>query len=182
ANYLAASKFTAGEPWGVEIKLPEGFDYSLANSDEHHALAEWAAMGIGAARGELIGAYDPNMRGRILLPAGARGPAFLVFENFEAILKYNQSTAYGLAVSLLSERIAGSEQQIASSWPRDDRALSLSERQALQQALKDKGFDPGPVDGVIGAQTKRALRDWQRSENLPADGYASADTLMRLTS
>lgn len=182
ANYLAASKFRAGEPWGVEVRLPENFDYAMADVNERHALAEWAAMGVTAARGSLIGEYDPNLRGRVLLPAGARGPAFLVFENYEAILKYNNSTAYGLAVSLLAERIAGSEKEIAADWPRDDRALTLSERKALQQALKDHGFDPGPIDGVLGAQTRRALREWQKSRDLPADGYASADTLLRLTS
>ena len=182
ANYLAASKYRVGAPWGVEVFLPEGFDYALADADIRHALAEWAAMGVSAARGRLIGVLDPNLRGRIILPAGARGPAFLVFENFEAILKYNNSTAYALAVNLLAERIARNGPSLAASWPREDRALTLDERKALQQALKDKGFDPGPVDGIIGAQTKRALRDWQRSENLPADGYASADALMRLTS
>lgn len=182
ANYLAASKYRVGAPWGVEVFLPQGFDYALADADVRHALAEWAAMGVSATRGRLIGVLDPNLRGRIILPAGARGPAFLVFENFEAILKYNNSTAYALAVSLLADRIARDRPALAASWPREDRALTLDERKAVQQALKDKGFDPGPVDGIIGAQTRRALRDWQRSENLPADGYASADTLMRLTS
>ncbi|HBS32422.1 MAG TPA: lytic murein transglycosylase, partial [Parvularcula sp.] len=67
-------------------------------------------------------------------------------------------------------------------WPRTDRALSLDERKALQQALKDKGFDPGPIDGVVGAGTKRALKAWQKSEGLPADGYASLETLTRLSS
>lgn len=181
ANYLSASNYRAGYPWGVEIVLPQGFDYSLAEVDHRRALAEWAASGIDAARGELIGKYDPNLRARVLLPAGAKGPAFLVFENFEAILKYNNSTSYALAVGLLSERIAGSDAAIVAAWPREDRALTLSERMALQQALKDKGFDPGPIDGVIGAGTKRALRAWQRSQNLPADAYASAETLSLLT-
>ncbi|MEE2691135.1 MAG: lytic murein transglycosylase [Pseudomonadota bacterium] len=180
ANYLAASNYTAGAPWAVEVKLPTGFDYALADVEVKRALVEWASAGVEAARGELLDGRDPNLRGRIFLPAGARGPAFLVFGNFESILRYNNSTAYGLAVGLLSERIAGSDLGVAAAWPRDDRALTLSERMALQQALKDKGFDPGPVDGVIGAGTKRALRAWQRSEGLPADAYASASVLARL--
>lgn len=182
ANYLSASNYVAGYPWGVEVRLPGGFDYGEAEPGHYRALAEWASMGLDAARGELIGALDPNLRARIVLPAGARGPAFLVFQNFEAILKYNNSTAYALAVGLLSERIAGEERGVAAAWPRDDRALTLSERKALQQALLDNGFDPGPIDGVIGAGTRRALKDWQRSQQLPPDGYASADTLRRLTS
>jgi len=182
ANYLAVSRFRSGAPWGVEVALPDGFDYALADADTRKALAEWVGAGVHGRRINLIAELDPNQRGRIFLPAGARGPAFLVFENFEAILKYNRSTAYALAVGLLSDRLAGRDDPIVAEWPRTDRALSLSERMALQQALKDKGFDPGPVDGVIGAGTKRALKAWQRATGLPADGYASLDTLNRLTS
>jgi membrane-bound lytic murein transglycosylase B len=181
ANYLAASGYAAGAHWGAEVSLPEGFDHSLASTDAHRALAEWRAAGLKGARVELED-LDPNLRARVLLPAGARGPAFLVFPNFEAILKYNQSTSYALAVGLLSERIAGGEGGVLAPWPRQDRALTLEERKALQQALKDRGFDPGPVDGVIGRGTRRALRDWQRSQNLPADGHPTADMLARLTS
>lgn len=176
ANYLAASGYQSGQPWGFEVTLPEGFDYALADVDMRRAVVEWRSVGIGKALGDLA-ELDPNLRGRVLLPAGARGPAFLVFQNFEAILKYNNSTAYGLAIALLAESVAGVETPIVAPWPRDDRALTLSERKAVQQALKDKGFDPGPIDGVIGAGTKRALRAWQKSQGLPADGYASGATL-----
>jgi membrane-bound lytic murein transglycosylase B len=180
ANYLAASGYVANMAWGMEVRLPDGFDYTLADVDIRKALVEWRAAGVAPARGD-FSAQDPNLRGRIFLPAGARGPAFIVFQNFEAILKYNNSTAYGLAVALLSDRIDGRTEPLLAGWPREDRALTLSERKAVQQALKDKGFDPGPVDGVIGAGTKRALRAWQKAAGLPADGYASADTLARLS-
>jgi membrane-bound lytic murein transglycosylase B len=182
ANYLKASKFGADAPWGVEVKIPAGFDYGLADVDVKKPLVEWAAMGVLAQSGALTDRHDPNLRGRIMLPAGARGPAFLVFENFEAILKYNRSTSYALAVGMLARRLAGSEEGIVAAWPRDDRALSLAERMALQQALKDKGFDPGPVDGVIGAGTKKALKAWQKSAGEPEDGYASLAILEKLQS
>ncbi|MEO0399317.1 MAG: lytic murein transglycosylase [Pseudomonadota bacterium] len=181
ANYLSVSGYIVDAPWGVEITLPADFDYSEAAPKRKRALAEWAAAGVSGARGDLIGAYDPNMRGRIIVPAGAQGPAFLVFENFEAILKYNRSTSYGLAVGMLSDHVAGRPAGVVKDWPRSDRALALSERKALQQALADQGFNPGPPDGVIGANTKRALRDWQRANGHPADGYASADTLLKVT-
>lgn len=181
ANYLSVSGYRANEPWGVEVKLPADFDYALADSDIKKAVVEWAAGGVEAIRGpSLIERFDPNMRGRLIIPAGARGPAFIVFGNFGAILKYNRSTAYALAVSLLSEEIAGRSGAVVASWPRDDRPLTLEERKALQQALKDRGFDPGPVDGIIGAGTKRALRAWQKQAGLPADGYASATVLEAL--
>ncbi|MFQ5563025.1 MAG: lytic murein transglycosylase [Parvularculaceae bacterium] len=174
ANYLSASGYLQNDAWGLEVTLPVGFDYALADRSVRKPLAEWAASGVAAAAdGSLIGRFDPNARARVLLPAGADGPAFLTFENFEAILKYNRSTAYALAVALLSERIAGRAGKIAAAWPRGDRALTLAERKSLQQALKDRGYDPGPVDGVIGAGTKAALRRWQRDHGFPADGYAS---------
>lgn len=182
ANYLSASNYVHGARWGLEVALPEGFDYALADADVRKAVIEWAAAGVSARRLNLATDIDPNTRGRIFLPAGARGPAFLVFDNFEAILKYNRSTSYALAVGLLADRLAGRDEPIIAEWPRTDRALSLAERMALQQALKDKGFDPGPVDGVIGAGTKRAIKAWQKSEGLPQDGYASLDTLTRLSS
>lgn len=182
ANYLRASDYRAGAPWGFEVNLPDGFDYALADVDVSKAAIEWAGAGLSGVHRNLATDVDPNLRGRVLLPAGAKGPAFLVFENFEAILKYNRSTSYALAVGLLGEHLAGREKPIAAAWPRTDRALSLDERKTLQQALKDKGFDPGPIDGVIGAGTKRALKAWQKSAGVPADGYASLDTLTRLTS
>jgi membrane-bound lytic murein transglycosylase B len=163
------------------VRLPSGFDYALADSDIKKAVVEWGASGVETIRGaSLTERFDPNLRGRLIIPAGARGPAFITFGNFEAILKYNRSTSYALAVSLLSEEIAGRSGAIVAAWPRDDRPLSLEERKALQQALKDRGFDPGPVDGIVGAGTKRALRAWQAQSGLPADGYATATVLEAL--
>ena len=181
ANYLSRSRYRAGEPWGTEVRLPADFDYAQADGGVTKAVAEWTAAGVSGARGSLVETYDPNLRGQLIIPAGARGPAFMVFDNFEAILRYNRSTSYALAVGLLADRIDGGDAPLVQNWPREDRALSLSERKRLQESLKQKGFDPGPVDGVIGAGTKRALRDWQKSEGLPADGYASASVLLRLT-
>jgi membrane-bound lytic murein transglycosylase B len=180
ANYLAASGYAEGEAWGEEIRLPRDFDYALADVAVKKPVVEWAGLGAQGVRGDLLQKYDPNLRGRIILPAGAKGPAFLVFGNFEAILKYNRSTAYALAVSLLSEEVAGRVGRVAALWPREDRPLSLDERKSLQQALADRGYNPGPVDGIIGAGTRRALRAWQKEAGLPADGYASAAVLEAL--
>ncbi|MEO1252754.1 MAG: lytic murein transglycosylase [Pseudomonadota bacterium] len=180
ANYLAASGYGANAPWGVEVRLPGGFDYALADASRKKPVAEWASLGVKGVRGELFQIADPNLRGRLIVPAGARGPAFLVFANFEAILKYNRSTAYALAVALLSDAVADRGGQVVTLWPREDRPLSLEERKSLQQALAERGYDPGPVDGIIGAGTKRALRAWQRAAGRPADGYASAAILEAL--
>lgn len=178
ANYLSASGYRRNETWGVEVRLPEEFDFDLASAATLKPLVEWSALGLTDPGGAtLLGQYDPNMRGRLILPAGARGPAFLTFDNFNAILKYNRSTAYALAVGLLSDEIAGRSGRVAGSWPRGDRPLALAERKELQAALAARGYNPGPIDGIIGAGTKQALRAWQKDNGLPADGYASAALL-----
>ena len=164
----------------MEARLPSEFDYDIAGTSVKKPVVEWAALGIEAVRGDLLTDYDPNLRGRLILPAGARGPAFLVFENFEAILKYNRSTAYALAVSMLSDEIAGRNGRAAALWPREDRPLTLDERKALQRALADLGYNPGPIDGIVGAGTKSALKKWQKNTGRPADGYASAAVLEAL--
>ncbi len=183
ANYLSVSGYRQNEAWGAEAYLPVGFDYALADASIRKPLVEWAAMGLTQPTGaSLLQRFDPNMRSRLILPAGAHGPAFLVFDNFGAILKYNRSTAYALAVGLLSEEVAGRTGAIAALWPRENKPLALDQRKALQQALIDRGYNPGPVDGIIGAGTRRALRAWQKSAGLPADGYASMAALNALQS
>lgn len=181
ANYLSVSGFQNNQGWGVEAQLPGDFDYTLAGATTTKTLVEWYALGVTGPGGtSLLDGADPNARAKLRAPAGARGPAFLTFENFEAILKYNRSTAYALAVSLLSEAISDRDWKVANPWPRDDRPLAIAERKTLQQALSDSGYNPGPVDGIIGAGTRRALRAWQRDAGLPADGYASAAILEKL--
>ncbi|NEA60997.1 lytic murein transglycosylase, partial [Streptomyces sp. SID13666] len=106
----------------------------------------------------------------LLLPAGARGPAFLVLDNFRAILKYNNSSSYALAVSLLGDRFTGWG-FIAGSWPKEDLPLSRSERMELQNLLNSNGHEAGNADGIIGANTRKAIRNAQQGLGWPADGY-----------
>jgi len=115
----------------------------------------------------------------ILLPAGARGPAFLTGANFRTILRYNNSTSYALAVSLLAQRLADGP-GVQAPWPRDLAALSRSETRELQTLLNQRGFAAGTPDGMMGPATREGIRQYQRSAGLPADGYPSAALLQRL--
>jgi lytic murein transglycosylase len=176
ANYLAQSGWQADQPWGVEVRLPAGFDYGRADDAVRQSAAQWSAEGVST----IDGAPLPVMAdASILLPAGARGPAFLVGVNFRAILRYNNSTSYALAVGLLTQQLAGGP-PVRAPWPRDLAALSRSETMELQQALTQRGFASGQPDGVAGPATRAAVRAYQRSAGLPADGFPSADLLQRL--
>jgi membrane-bound lytic murein transglycosylase B len=115
-----------------------------------------------------------------LLPAGARGPAFLVGPNFRVILRYNNATSYALAVSMLAQRIAGGP-AVQAAWPRDLQGLTGSQLRELQTALNARGFDSGTPDGVMGPATQQGLRRYQSSVGLPADGYPTLELLRAIT-
>jgi len=176
ANFLARSGWQAGQAWGAEVRLPEGFDAARADDGVRQASAQWAGEGVQAADGSPL----PDLPdGAILLPAGVRGPAFLVGANFRTLLRYNNSNSYALAVSLLAQRIAGGP-GVQAAWPRDLQPLTRDQLKALQAALNDRGFGAGDVDGQVGPATRQALRAWQRSQGLPADGFPTLDQLTKL--
>lgn len=177
ANYLRASGWQSGQSWGREVQLPAGFDYGLADHEQLWALGEWLSLGVRIA-GNTQG-LDLRQRASLLLPAGHRGPAFLVFDNFRSILRYNNSTAYALGIALLAERFEGGGKVIAA-WPRTEQPLSRSQRVELQQQLAARGFDPGISDGIIGANTRRAVRASQQQLGWPADGYPTLRLLEAL--
>lgn len=176
ANFLARSGWQAGQPWGLEVRLPAGFDLGRADPDQRQSAADWAAEGVQSMNGAPL---PPITDAAILLPAGAGGPAFLVGPNFRTILKYNNSTSYALAVGLLAQQVAGGS-PVQAGWPRDQQPLSRSQLLELQTALNARGFDSGTPDGVMGPATRRGVRQFQRSLGLPADGFPSLDLLRRL--
>jgi membrane-bound lytic murein transglycosylase B len=176
AAYLAKSGWKTGAPWGIEVALPAGFDFGETGERVVRSVAEWQALGVRSIAGSDLPDHGPAS---VLLPAGARGAAFLIFGNFHVIETYNTADAYVIAIGHLADRIGGGA-AIVSGWPRGDRALKFDERVELQQRLIRAGFDTGAVDGLIGPNTIAAVRAYQRSAGLIPDGYASLDVLKKL--
>ena len=176
AAYLKHFGWTTGQPWGVEVALPEGFDYLLADREVTKTPAEWAELGVTGLDGKTVGDHGPAS---ILLPAGAQGAAFMIFPNFAVIERYNTADAYVIGVGHLSDRIGGAE-PIQQAWPREDRALTYDERIELQTRLTEAGFDTQKIDAKIGPLTVNAVRSYQQAEGIAPDGYASPRLLARL--
>ncbi len=175
AAYLANAGWKQGERWGDEVRLPAGFDYNLAGDRTQKPLHSWAEMGVTLPDGGALG----TGWAALLLPAGARGPAFLVYDNFAAIEAYNKADSYVIAVGHLADRIAGGA-AFQASWPRDLRALTLDERKEMQSRLLEAGVYAGTADGKIGPLTVAAVKAFQRGRGLVPDGYPSLEILQAL--
>src|SRR5437660_9598780 len=141
------------------------------------AVHEWERHGLTRAGHK--GFPRPADKAYLLLPAGARGPAFLMLGNFRAIMKYNPAEAYALAIGHLADRLRGGG-PIMQAWPRDERVLTRAERLELQQHLARSGFDVGEPSGRLGLKTRAAVRDFQARSGLVPDGFATVAILERL--
>ncbi len=181
AHYLQSSGWKHGQPWGFEVTLADGFDYALADGTLRKPVREWLRMGMTLPGNAPVASDVLDLSAALLLPAGHRGPAFLVLDNFRAILKYNNSSSYGLGVGLLADRFVGGG-YINGSWPKDELPLSRSERIELQALLSAQNHDAGTPDGIIGANTRKAIRSAQQSLGWPADGYPTQKLLESLRS
>ena len=174
ANYLKHSGWETGEPWGFEVKLPEGYSGPSGRKTKQ-PMSAWAARGVKRIDGRPLGEGQAGL----LLPAGADGPAFLVTRNFDVIYSYNAAESYTLAIAILAQRLAGGP-GIETPWPTDDPGLSRAERREVQTLLNKHGYDVGEPDGSIGAKTKSAIADFESKNGMTQDGRASVKVLEAL--
>jgi lytic murein transglycosylase len=177
ANHLKKAGWVTGQTWGYEVVLPQSFNFMNADPARKLTMTEWARLGVARASREPF--PRPGDKASLFVPAGARGPSFLMLENFRAIMKYNPAEAYALAIGHLADRLRGGG-PIIQAWPRDERVLTRAERLELQQRLNRHGFDVGEPNGRLGNKTRVAVRDFQARSGLVPDGFASAAILERL--
>jgi membrane-bound lytic murein transglycosylase B len=176
ANFLSQLGWVREQRWGREVILPEDFDFS--QTPQKRSLGEWRTQGLRQANGGLLPVVF-GMDARLVMPAGHRGPAFLVYHNFGVIMRWNRSTSYALSVGHLADRIAGAGELI-QTLPGDQPRLRRSDVIQMQELLRAKGFDSGKPDGLLGPATRLALRDFQLSEGLVGDGFPDSKTLALL--
>lgn len=177
ANYLSRSGWQKDKTWGREVRLPPGFDFNLSGLSIRKPLTEWRSLGIRRTDGGDLPSVD--IEASVILPAGYTGPAFLVYKNYRTILVWNRSLLYAIAVGHLADRIAGGG-PLKAEKPAKDEPLSRADVKNMQKLLARHGHDVGAPDGVIGPQTRQAIKAYQKRAKLPADGYPSLGLIERL--
>ena len=175
AAYLQRSGWRRGQPWGVEVSLPASFSGPTGRGTTRSPSA-WAAQGVRDMDGRPVPDYGPAS---ILVPMGRGGPAFMVFQNFTVITRYNNSENYVIGIGHLSDRLVGGP-PIRGAFPPDAQGMSISDRQEMQRRLTAAGFDTDGADGVIGPKTREAISAYQASAGLPVTGEPSLGLLAQL--
>lgn len=174
AAYLAKSGWQTGLPWGMEVRLPAGFDPGALGRGKGQSGEAWAARGVTTAQGDRV-----PVGGSIIAPKGVAGPAFLLTQNFNVILRYNNAENYAIGVGHLSDRLLG-RPGVQAPWGADASGLTMADRQEVQRRLTAAGFDTGGSDGVIGARTRAAITAYEAQAGLPVTGEPSVALLRRL--
>ena len=173
AHFLQNLGWKTGFRWGREVRLPDNFDYQLAGKSHPQPLSFWTEKNVTKVSGKTLG--DSDLTAALLVPAGHTGSAFMVYPNFDVILRWNNSEYYGIAVGHLADRISG---QGSLSKPLPDLPkYTLAEMKAFQDKLNQLGFDVGEADGILGPATRKGVRGFQISTELIADGYPSKETV-----
>ncbi len=174
ANYLSKSGFRNDRFTLLEVRLEREFDWALLD-ETTQPLSDW--RGVRRVSGDSLPVS--SLPTRLILPAGHRGPAFLISPNFQAILRYNNSTAYALAVAHLADRLAGRD-RITADWPTNLTPLNRQQVIELQRRLNSLGFDLGKPDGLVGPKSRAAIKGFQQREGQIPDGFPTISLLERL--
>lgn len=175
ANLLSKNNWQTGKTWGYEVIAPAGMHEGLI--EQTKTLAQWQRIGFTRPRGKPF--PRPGDRAVLKMPAGPKGPGFLVLKNFFVIKRYNNSDFYALAVGQLADRIAGYGKMV-QSWPRPAGSLSLDEKYELQRRLQARGLYDGAIDGSIGSGTREAIRNFERQMGMVPTGKPSQEVLTAL--
>lgn len=167
-NFLKHLGWQTEQTWGREVALPNSFNFALADGKTERSLTQWQALGVNKPNKQPLPIIN-EMKGKLLLPSDYRGPAFITYDNFQVIKRWNNSNNYAIAVGHLADRIVD-KPTLSKKRPHDDKGLSRDDMAKIQQKLNQLGYNAGHADGIAGSNTRSALRAFQLDHNHPADG------------
>src|SRR5215217_4004889 len=177
ANYIANGlKWRRGEPWLQEVRVPQNLAWDQADLTIQHPRSKWAQLGVTYPDARAL--PNDNLPASLLLPMGRMGPAFLAYPNFTAYTEWNNSLIYSTTAGYLATRIAGAPPMHRPATP--IAQLPFNELRELQQLLMRAGFNVGKIDGIMGQQSRSAVKAMQIKYGLPADSWPTAELLARM--
>ncbi|SEI16954.1 lytic murein transglycosylase [Tardiphaga sp. OK245] len=179
AHYISTGlKWRRGEPWLQEVRVTDNVPWDQADLTIQLPRAKWASFGVSYPDGRPL--PNDSMPASLLLPMGRHGPAFLAYANFAAYTEWNNSLIYSTTAAYLATRINGASKMRQPSAP--VAQLSHPELRELQQLLAKRGFNVGKIDGILGQQSRTAVKAMQIKFGLPADSWPTAELLAALRS
>jgi len=175
ANKVLSRGWKRDQPWIEEVRVPEDMPWEQTGRTNKLPLSQWAQWGVTKPDGTPL--IDNGLKAGLALPMGRKGPAFLAYDNFDVYLEWNQSFTYALTAANLAARLAGAKQ----FDPRNpETGLNGDQMKELQTKLEARGYDVGTVDGILGTNTREAIRKEQMRLGLPVDGWPTPELLAKL--
>jgi lytic murein transglycosylase len=175
ANKVLSRGWKSDQPWIEEVRVPDDLPWDQTGRTNKLPLSKWAEWGVTRPDGTPL--VDNGLNAGLALPMGRKGPAFLAYDNFDVYLQWNQSFTYALTAAVLATRFAGA----APYDPRNaEPGLTGDRMKELQSKLEAKGYDVGTVDGILGTNTREAVRQEQMKLGLAVDGWPTEELLAKL--
>ncbi|MBB6013414.1 lytic murein transglycosylase [Aquamicrobium sp. NLF2-7] len=175
AKKIQSRGWIPGQPWIEEVRIPDDLPWEQTSRTNKLSVAQWNQWGVTRRDGSPLA--DNGQTAGLALPMGRKGPAFLTYDNFEVYLKWNQSFTYALTAAVLATRLDGAQPYDPRS---PEQGLSMEQMKDLQRKLQALNYDVGNVDGILGTNTREAVRQEQIRLGIPADGWPTMDLLSRL--
>ncbi len=178
AHFLSQQGWNNRIRWGREVRLPSRLDWNFVYSDQPKTIEDWQKQGVLPLFQEKWPDDALQIQAELTLPMGVDGPAFLTYPNYRIMMNWNRSDAYALSVGILADRL--SDQSRGVYKKRQPMTITHQEVKSVQQALKEKGLYQGAIDGKMGRSTKKAVRLFQKQNNLQEDGFISPQIVQKL--
>ena len=176
ANYLQHLGWKRGQPWLQEVKMPANFPWKETGLDVKHTRGDFSKWGVTLVDGRPLPKDD--LAANVLLPMGRFGPAFIVYDNFQVYLVWNNSLVYSTTAAYYATRLngAGSMRAPTQAVP----TVTPEQAKEMQTLLTKAGYDVGGIDGKLGLASRTAIKAMQIKFNMPADSYPTPELLDRL--
>ncbi len=179
ANYLSSAGWNKNQPWGAKLSLPWNFDYAVTGRDVRKSISEWKKLGLKTQDGKNL-PFDDEMTASVIVPEGRKGQAYLVFDNFRVIMKWNRSENYALAIGMLADYVV-SDKKYQPLLLNPVVVLKTDDVLKVQSFINKQGWGKLDEDGQIGQKTRAEIKKLQKKARLPQDGYPDYRLLQKIS-